>query len=71
MLPKEHPGESSSGPKTTGLEKGEVDGESIFRMDLAEVKVLNMEQEGKRRASDCELSVWVDLFSRIFIEDRI
>lgn len=60
------PGETRAGPKATGLEKGEVDWKSIFMINLAEVNVLNVEQEGKRRTSDCKLNVWVDMFSRIF-----
>lgn len=35
------------------------------------MNVLDVGQEGKRRASDGELSVWVDMFSRSFYQEKV
>ena len=45
--------------------------ESIFKVNWAEMNVFDVGQEGKRRASDGKLSIWVDMFSRSFYQEKI
>ena len=44
--------------------------ESIFKVNLAEMNVLDIEQEGKGRTSDGKLNVWVDMLSRSFYQEK-
>ena len=59
--------------QTQGNGAGEGGGglESIFKVNWAEMNVLDVGQEGKRRASDGKLSIWVDMFSRSFYQEKI
>ena len=65
MLPQE-----SRWGQCQTLEEGGGGLESIFKVNLAEMNVLDIEQEGKGRTSDGKLNVWIDMLSRNFDQEK-